>query len=152
MYPIINSIFKKKGRFMSTERLRAAEQNIYQIRDSVQNLRVEEARQTEQLVSIRDASVRHDGQFKDIQCQFRDINSTMAAISSTMHEMQSTMATMSATLSVNTESLKQHMRRTEQLENRVSPLEKFQYKMIGGFLAASAVGGLLASFATKWFL
>ncbi len=127
---------------MSFERLKATEENIQQIRESVGNLRIEEARQTERLSSIRDALSRHDGQFSSIQSQFQEVSKTLNSNTSTIQEI-------SKTLAVNTESLKLHMKRTDHLENRVSPLEKFHWKLVGGAAVVSIIGGFVAAIVLK---
>ena len=117
---------------MSTERLKAAEQNIEQIRNSVGDLRVEEARQTEQLSAIRETLVRHDGQFKEI--------------TNSLNVMSSTLQDIAKTLAVNTQSLQEHMRRTELLEKHTTELMKFKWQTLGiiAFVVAvsSYIGGL----------
>lgn len=101
------------------------------------NLRIEEARQTEQLSSIRESLVRHDGQF--------------AEITRTLTAIQATMQTMSDTLVRNTVSLEEHVRRTTNLKNRVEPLERRHWKAAGVFTAASVIGGLAVSLVS-WLL
>lgn len=123
---------------MSIERLSNAERNIASIQDSVNALRVEEARQTEQLSSIRESHTRHDGQFTEI--------------SRTLTSIQATMRQMSDTLVRNTTSLEDHMRRTSNLENRVAPLEQGHWKAAGMWAAASVIGGVIAALLMKLFL
>jgi len=120
---------------VSIERLKVAEHNIEAIRVDVNSLRVEEARQTEQLVSIRESLVRHDG-------QFYEITRTLTAI-------QAAMQTMSDTLVRNTVSLEDHVRRTTNLENRIAPLEQGHWKATGMFVLASAIGGVIVTLAVQ---
>jgi len=69
---------------VSIERLKVAEHNIEAIRVDVNSLRVEEARQTEQLVSIRESLVRHDGQFYEITRTLTAIQAAMQTMSDTL--------------------------------------------------------------------
>ena len=129
---------------MSIERLRSAEQNIEQIRESVHKVEIEQAKQGEQLSSINRLLERHEVTFGSINQSLSNINTTMARMQETANKME-------ITLQVNTNSLKEHMRRTENLEKRIEPIERAYWKLIGGFIVASTAGGLIASFLLKWF-
>lgn len=107
------------------ERLHAAEKNIEQIRESVNGLRIEEARQTEQISSIRDVLVSINANMTKMDCH-------LTALTTSMNNMQTTLA-------VNTQSLQEHMRRTEVLETHVEEFKKFQWKVFGA-IAVLTIG------------
>lgn len=113
----------------------AAEKNIEKIQDSVQTLDKNAAVQTEQISSIKDT--------------LNLINTNMTQMQSTMVQMQSTMSQMQTTLAVNTKSLEEHMRRTELLENRIEPLEKMYWKLIGAATVISVLAGVISAIVMK---
>lgn len=121
---------------MTNTRMTSAEKNIEKIQDSVQTLDKNAAVQTEQISGIKDT--------------LNLINSNMTQMQTTMVQIQSTMSQMQTTLAVNTRSLEEHMRRTELLENRIEPLEKMYWKLMGGATVVALIAGLISSFLVKY--
>ena len=70
---------------MTTERLSAAEQNIEQIRVSVQHVEKEQTKQGVEISNIKDTLNR-------FEVTFQEISKTQSAMQATLAAMQSTLA------------------------------------------------------------
>lgn len=111
------------------------QESMHRLDDSVSSLKVSSAVQSEQISGIKDT--------------LNLINSNMTQMQSTMLQMQNTMSQMQTTLAVNTKSLEEHMRRTELLENRIEPLEKMYWKLIGAATVISVLAGVISAIVMK---
>jgi septal ring factor EnvC (AmiA/AmiB activator) len=123
------------GNAMSVERLSNAEKNIDKMQSSLHSIELGQVKQSEQINQINQNVSR-------VERTLDDVNKTLGL-------MQTSIASINVTLAENTQQLKEHIRRTALLEDRVAPLEKFQWKLIGGGLVASSIGGLIVAFFLK---
>lgn len=119
------------------DRIRSSGQNIEQIRESVTGVRVEAARQTERMRSIKDVLAAMD-------VNMTRIDGTLRRIDQNMSNMQQDMTQLEVALQVNTNSLREHMRRTEELENPMKDVHKFRWQATGIVVVITIVASYLA--------
>ena len=122
---------------ITNDKLRSAGPKLEHIRESVTGVRIEAARQTERMRSIKDGLAAMD-------VNLTLIDGNLKRIDQNMSNMQLNMNKMAISLQVHTSLLQEYKRRTESLEKTTKEVHLFRWQAIGIVAVITILAAYLA--------